>query len=123
MNEVTMAILKAVLAAVAVVVTYYVKPILKMKYEQLVDEKTRKVIREAVDAFEQSIKGSGKGELKKENVTNFVTKKLKKMGIYISSEELSILIEAAVKAMNDAEKLPPAVVNLPTAYCPNLAEK
>lgn len=111
MNELTLALLKAVISAAVVVFTYYVRPILKAKYEALVDEKTRKIVKEAVEAFEQSIKGSGKGELKKEKVTTYVIEALARGGIRISAEDLNVLIEAAVGAMN-AKKDATSVVNI-----------
>jgi hypothetical protein len=50
----------------------------------------------AVRAAEQTIKGSGQGAIKKDEVINFVTSWMISHGIQISAEQLDQLIECAV---------------------------
>lgn len=62
------------------------------------------IIANAVRAYEQTVSGSGRGEEKFELVVEFVTRELHKLHIYLSEEQITVLIEAAVQEMN-AEKL------------------
>lgn len=100
MDEYTVLIIRGIFAVIAMLLTRYVIPLLKEWYEARVDEKIKMVIRDAVEAFEQTIKGSGKGPVKKEEVIKYVTKALTEAGIAVDEKKLDILIEAAVFAMN-----------------------
>lgn len=62
------------------------------------------IIANAVRAFEQTVSGSKRGEEKFELVMDFVNRELNKLHIYLSEEQITMLIEAAVQEMN-AEKL------------------
>lgn len=62
------------------------------------------IIANAVRAYEQTVSGSGRGEEKFELVIEFVNRELGKLGIKLSEEQITMLIEAAVQEMN-AEKL------------------
>lgn len=62
------------------------------------------IIANAVRAYEQTVSGSGRGEEKFELVIEFVNRELNKLHIYLSEEQITMLIEAAVQEMN-AEKL------------------
>lgn len=62
------------------------------------------IIANAVRAFEQTVSGSKRGEEKFELVMDFVNRELSKLGIKLSEEQITMLIEAAVQEMN-AEKL------------------
>lgn len=103
MNEIILLVIEAVVAAVSVIIMRYLAPLLKVKYEEKVDERTRKMIREAVEAAEQTIKGSGKGLEKKDAVVKAVIEWINKHGINLSEMEIDILIEAAVRAMKSPE--------------------
>lgn len=100
MDEYTVLIVRGIFGVVAMLLTRYAIPLLKTWYEAKVDEKIKKVIKEAVEAFEQTIKGSGKGPLKKEEVVKYVTEVLTKAGIAVDEKKLDVLIESAVFAMN-----------------------
>lgn len=104
MDEYTILIVRGIFAVVAMLLTRYVIPLLKAWYESKVDEKIKKVIKEAVEAFEQTIKGSGKGPLKKEEVVKYVTEALSKAGISVDEKKLDVLIESAVFAMNSQKQ-------------------
>ncbi len=62
------------------------------------------IIANAVRAYEQTVSGHGMGEDKFQLVMEFVNRELSKHGIKLSEEQITILIESAVQAMN-AEKL------------------
>lgn len=62
------------------------------------------IIANAVRAYEQTVSGHGMGEDKFQLVMEFVNRELKKLGIQLSEEQITVLIEAAVQEMN-AEKL------------------
>lgn len=58
------------------------------------------IITNAVRAYEQTASGSGRGDEKFELVEDFVTRELNKLHIYLSEEQIAVLIESAVQAMN-----------------------
>lgn len=104
MDEYTVLIIKGVFAVVAMLLTRYVIPLLKELYEARVDEKIKMVVKDSVEAFEQTIKGSGKGPVKKEEVVKYVTNALTKAGVTVDEKKLDVLIEAAVFAMNSQKQ-------------------
>lgn len=101
MSEITFSILKIVVSVCAALITAYAIPYIKTvssdkKYKNLVD-----MVTVAVLAAEQTI-GAGQGAIKKSEVIDFVTRWMEDHGIYISQEQLSQLIEAAVYQMKEA---------------------
>lgn len=96
-------IIKIVFAVVAVLLTKYVIPMIKAWYEEKVDNKIKKVIEDAVQAAEQTIKGSGKGSIKKDDVLKAVFAFIEKNGYDIDDKTVNNMIEAAVFAMNLAK--------------------
>ena len=100
MNDITFIILKLVISVVAALFAYYAIPLFKKK---MADDKFAEllgVIDIAVKAAEQTVKGSGMGPIKKDNVVIYVTEWMNKNGIEISKEQLDQLIEAAVYELN-----------------------
>ena len=96
MNEVTFNILKIVVSVVSALVAVYLIPFIKaqtadVKYQKLLD-----MVEVAVRAAEQTIKGSGQGAAKKEEVIKFVTDWMMEHGVTITYDQLEQLIEAAV---------------------------
>lgn len=69
------------------------------------------IISDAVRAYEQTASGSGRGDEKFELVSDFVTRELNKLNIHLSEEQMAILIESAVHAMNSEQ----IVIEEPTA--------
>ena len=100
MNDLTFNILKIVVSACAVLIAYYAIPYVKNKIKSDKYAELLAIIDVAVRAAEQTIKGSGMGALKKDNVVIFVTEWANKAGIAISQDQLNQLIEAAVFNMN-----------------------
>jgi len=58
------------------------------------------IISNAVRAYEQTVSGQGMGEDKFQLVMEFVNRELSKLGIKLSEEQITVLIESAVQAMN-----------------------
>lgn len=100
MNELTFNILKIVVSVVAALVATYLVPYIKAKTAETKYERLLHVVATAVRAAEQTIKGSGKGSLKKEEVMSFVTSWMAQHGIGITEDQLDQLVESAVYSMN-----------------------
>lgn len=114
MNDVTNIVIKIVIGLCFVLITKYLIPYLKTlrddaRWKRLID-----MVQTAVEAAEQTMKDPKSGPEKKQAVLNFVSEWLNKQGINATPEELDKLVEAAVKAMKDKEKMtaPNTVVNL-----------
>lgn len=104
MNDLTFNILKIVVSVVMALVAYYVIPYIKRRIESDRYNELLKMIDKAVRAAEQAIKGSDMGALKKENVMTYITSWAEKVGISITQDQLSQLIEAAVFELNKENK-------------------
>lgn len=96
MNDLTFNILKIVVAIVAVLISAYIIPLLKEKVEDSKHERLLEAVEIAVRAAEQTIKGSGQGAIKKEEVINLVTEWMLSHGVIITDTQLDQLIECAV---------------------------
>lgn len=101
-NDIMLLVVKVVLAVVAALVTRYVIPALKSYVEKHRNDEIFGLIETAVRAAEQTITGSDKGTIKKEQVTELVTKWLKEKGIEISAEQLDQMIEECVYLMKNS---------------------
>lgn len=101
MNDVTFIILKIVVSVVAALVSAFVIPLLKEKLQDIKYKRLLEMVEVGVLAAEQTIKGSGQGAVKKDEVINFVTAWMLSNGIMITEDQLDQLIEAAVYAMNN----------------------
>ena len=93
-------IVNAVIALAAALVTAFVIPWIKSKTTAAQREETNAWVKIAVTAAEQIYKGSGRGEEKKEYVLNF----LKGKGFEVDTASVNLMIESAVKNMNEAFK-------------------
>lgn len=100
MNEILFDALVLFIMVVSAVITYHVVPYLKELVENTRYEKILDTVERAVEAYEQTIKESGQGKVKKAQVLAFVSSWLAEKNIHISEQQLDILIEAAVFAMN-----------------------
>jgi LL-H family phage holin len=96
MNEVTFNILKIVVSVVSALVAVYLIPFIKAKTADVKYQKLLDMVEVAVRAAEQTIKGSGQGAAKKEEVIAFVTDWMMEHGVTITYDQLEQLIEAAV---------------------------
>lgn len=82
----------------------HVVPFVETKLKESQYSWAADIITNAVRAYEQTVSGHGMGEDKFQLVMEFVNRELSKHGIKLSEEQITILIESAVQAMN-AEKL------------------
>lgn len=100
MNELTFNILKIVVTVATALISAYVIPLLKAKLQEAKYARLLEMVEIAVRAAEQTIKGSGMGNVKKDEVVKFVTEWMLDHGIHITQDQLDQLIEAAVFSMN-----------------------
>jgi LL-H family phage holin len=103
MNDITFIILKAVVAVAVALITTYLVPVLKQIKEDSQNKAVYDAIETAVKAAEQTIKGSGQGTAKKEQVVKRVTTYLNEKGITISEDQLNDLIEESVYLLNNPQ--------------------
>lgn len=103
MNGILYEILKAFVVLVLILLTRYAIPYLKQIVENSKYEWVVKWAEVAVKSTEQTIFGDKKGPERKAIVTRFIKKMLMQKNISISDEQLNIIIEAAVFAMNKKE--------------------
>lgn len=96
MNDITFNILKIVVTIATALISVYVIPLLKEKLKDAKYQQLLEIVEVAVRAAEQTIKGSGLGSVKKDEVINFVSEWMMIHGIEISQDQLDQLIEAAV---------------------------
>ena len=89
-------IINAILALVAVLITYYLIPWIKAKTTAEQQKEINAWVRIAVQAAEQLFVGVGRGAEKKAYVMEFIESK----GFKIDTAELDKLIESAVLAVN-----------------------
>ena len=100
MNDVTFNILKIVVTVATALISAYVIPLLKAKLQEAKYARLLEMVEIAVRAAEQTIKGSGMGNVKKDEVVKFVTEWMLDHGIHITQDQLDQLIEACVFSMN-----------------------
>lgn len=96
MSELTFNILKIVVSVATVFISLYVIPLLKEKLSESKYQRLLDMVEIAVRAAEQTIKGSGQGAVKKEQVLESVSFWMLQHGVDITAEQLDELIEAVV---------------------------
>ena len=102
MSEIILWIVEAVIAASIAIITKYVVPWIKSKLASSEYSLVVELVETAVAAAQQTITGSGTGAEKKATVLEYVQTQLEANGITISDEQLDVLIESAVYALNNA---------------------
>lgn len=95
-------VVNAVIALAAAVVTAFVIPWVKSKTTAAQREEIEAWVRIAVTAAEQIYSGAGKGKEKKKYVLDFLAEK----NLKIDEESVDLMIESAVKEMNDTFNAP-----------------
>lgn len=103
--EIIKLVIYLVLLGVVLVTTGFVLPLIKQslgneKYDLIIN-----FVEQAVNSAEQIFDGVGTGEQKKKYVTYIMQNLLDKVGYKLTEEELNVLIESAVKAMNDGKNI------------------
>lgn len=91
-------VVNAVIALAAALVTAFVIPWIKSKTTAAQREEIEAWVHIAVTAAEQIYKGAGRGEEKKAYVLKFLEEK----NLKIDEESVNLMIESAVKNMNEA---------------------
>ena len=108
MNQIIMDLITALMCGVVTwaihAVIKQVVPFIETKLKESQYSWAAEIITNAVRAYEQTVSGQGMGEDKFQLVMEFVNRELSKLGIKLSEEQITVLIESAVQAMN-AEKL------------------
>lgn len=109
MTETEMFIVKTVVyivvAILSILITTFVIPYLKQKIGNDRYNMISEYVERAVYCAEQLYIGSGLGEVKKDFVLEKMSNIIGNIGYNITDSELDILIESAVKAMNDSTKM------------------
>jgi LL-H family phage holin len=101
MSDNTMQIIVRIIAvAICLLISGIVLPYIERLKDLKEMDLITKTINMAVKAAEQTIKGSGKGQLKKAEVKDIVNAWLSKVGIKVSDELIDVIIEDAVYVMN-----------------------
>lgn len=100
MNDTIQVIVRFVFLAAFLLISGIVLPYIKTLKDFKEMDLITKTINMAVKAAEQTIKGSGKGQLKKAEVKEVVNAWLSKVGITVSDELIDVIIEDAVYVMN-----------------------
>lgn len=101
--EIVRLIVYLVLVAIALIVSGFVLPYIKQcigaeKYNLIIS-----YVEKAVNSAEQIFGGEGTGQQKKDYVIHIMQNVIEKIGYKLTEEQLNMLIESAVKAMNDAK--------------------
>lgn len=103
MNDVLFTVIQCVVLVLSVIMSRYLIPLAKTKLMQNQHEEICNIVIEGVRGVEQVI-GGGKGKEKKEKVIEYVLSYVHNRGINITSEQIDLLIESAVFAMNGGKK-------------------
>ena len=102
MNEIAYEIIKLAVMVSIMIITRYLVPWIKERIGNEKMEVVEKWVKYAVEATQQ-VHWAKSGEDRKAIVTEFLREMLLAKNISISSEQLDILIEAAVKQMKISE--------------------
>jgi len=115
MNKIVMDLIVALTCGVVTwaiqTVIKHVIPFIESKLKESQYSWAADIISNAVRAYEQTVSGPGMGEDKFQLVMEFVNRELSKLGIKLSEEQITVLIESAVHAMNSEQ----IVIEEPTA--------
>jgi LL-H family phage holin len=104
MNDISLMVLKVVIAVCASLITLIVLPYINALRQNEGYSLVANIVEVAVRAAEQTITGSGKGAVKKEQVLTVVANWLTTHGIKLDPIQIDELIEAAVYGMKLEEK-------------------
>lgn len=102
MREITLELLKLALMIATLVITRYVVPWIKAKTQSDTMSVLIDWVMQAVLAAEQCHQAQSGAE-RKAIVTKFIRQILEQKNIALSDEEIDVMIEAAVKQMNEAK--------------------
>mgnify|MGYP003304201000 CR=1 FL=1 len=86
----------SIIPVLGAILTYFVIPYFKSKVSNTNLDRIKKWVDYAVKCAELMYVGESQGQFKKEYVVEFLNAMINKEKIYISEEQLNVLIEAAV---------------------------
>lgn len=86
----------ALIALIGAIITYVIVPYIKSRTTEKQRDDVKFWVQIAVNAAEQVYKEKGQGNIRRQYVLNFLSKK----GVDITSEQLDVLIESAVYELN-----------------------
>lgn len=119
MSQIVMDLITALMCGVVTwaihAVIKHVVPFIETKLKESQYSWAAEIIANAVRAYEQTVSGHGMGEDKFQLVMEYVNRELSKLGIKLTEEQITILIESAVQAMN-AEQIVIEEVPDPSEY-------
>ncbi len=104
MKDIIFAVLQITVIISVFAITKNVIPYLAQKIKDTNYEWVLNIVKQAVEMAEQTMTGSGKGKDKKTLVTKYIKSVLNDLKIEMSDDQIDILIESAVYAMNQAKK-------------------
>lgn len=103
MDERIFNIILLLIPILGAIITGYIIPFIKAKVGEQNLATITKWIGYAVKAAEMIFREEKQGVEKKEYVVNFINKLFNKTKVVITREQIEVLIEAAVKEMNDSK--------------------
>ena len=103
MSEIMMKILLAVIVVVLVILVKYLVPWIKSRIEEIQYARFVNMVGDAVNAAEQTLKGTGRGAEKKQAVLKYISRFAESHGFRVDETEIDRLIESAVFAIHLAE--------------------
>lgn len=104
MNDITFIILKIVVAVATALISVYIIPLLRERLKDAKFQALFEMVEVAVRAAEQTIKGEGMGNVKKDEVIKFIMWWAFTHGVNITDEQLDNLIECAVYNLKQEAK-------------------
>ena len=101
MNDILYAVIRVLLMAILAVVARYLVPWIRTALAGSKYQLAGAIVSDLVQAVEQTLVGSGRGEEKYDFVLRLAKKAFAKYNIEITEEQLSALIESAVWALQN----------------------
>lgn len=98
-------IFSAIITLLCAVIVRFIIPWIKEKAEASKYKNIMDKIIDAVYGVEEIYKKSGMGEVKKKEVINYISLYLMKKHIYLSDEEIELLIHSAVEQLHLEQKV------------------
>ena len=102
MNDLIFKIIEIVVYVLFAAAFRYLIPWITTQLKHSKYDLLAQIIEDAVYATEQTIKGDGMGEKRKAVVMRYAIKACEKYNIALNGEQIDMLIESAVKGLQDA---------------------
>ena len=109
MNDILFAVVRLALTVILAVIARYLVPWIRTSLAGSRYQLAASIVSDLVQAVEQTLVGSGRGDEKYDFVLRLAKKALERYHVEMTDEQLSALIESAVWALKDV------IVELPVA--------